>query len=126
MPIQYLDYQYIDGELSPYYFILKLFKGEVDWDKHTFYFDLIAPIKSEEYSKIDETLINCGVSMADLIINKEYPNRLGINLNSLKKRLSFDVHDPSVIEQFILYVPDVKEIIGQFPQKHRMEFTVSA
>lgn len=125
MPVQYLDYQYVDGELSPFYYVLKLFTGEVDWDKHTFYFDLMVPIKSEEYSEIDENLINYGVHISELIINKDYPNKLGINLNSLKKRLSFDVHDPSVIEQIFLYAPDVLSLIGQFPTENRLEYMLT-
>ncbi|WP_313804718.1 hypothetical protein [Cytobacillus sp.] len=125
MPVQYLDYQYVDGELSPFYYVLKLFKGEVDWDKHIFYFDLMVPIKSVEYSEIDENLINYGVHISELIINKDYPNKLGINLSALKRRLSFDIHDPSVIEQFLLYAPDVMAIIGHFPQVNRMEFILT-
>ncbi|KQL17648.1 hypothetical protein [Cytobacillus solani] len=126
MPVQYLDYQYVDGELSPFYYVLKLFKGEVDWDKHTFYFDLMVPIRSEEYSEIDENLINYGVQISELIINKDYPHKLGINLSALKKRISFDIHDPSVIEQFILYAPDVMGVVGVLPQEQRMEFMINA
>jgi hypothetical protein len=126
MPVQYLDYQYVDGELSPFYYVLKLFKGEVDWDKHTFYFDLMVPIKSEEYSEIDETLINYGVHISELIINKDFPNKLGINLTALKRRLAFDIHDPSVIEQFILYAPDVVSVVGELPSIQRMEFMINA
>ncbi|TCJ01333.1 hypothetical protein [Cytobacillus praedii] len=125
MPVQYLDFQYLDGELSPFYYVLKLFKGEVDWDKHTFYFDLMVPIRSEVYSEIDDNLINYGVHISELIINKDYPNKLGINLSALKRRISFDIHDPSVIEQFLLYAPDVMGIIGEFPRVNRMEYMLT-
>ncbi|MFE8697930.1 hypothetical protein ACFYKT_16435 [Cytobacillus sp. FJAT-53684] len=125
MPKQYLDYQYVDGELSPFYYVLKLFKGEVNWDKHVFYFDLFPPIKSEEYSEIDESLINYCVHASELIINKDYPNKLGVNLKALKKRLAFDIHDPSVIEQFFLYAPDVISIVGEFPTEYKMGFMIT-
>lgn len=125
MPKQYLDYQYVDGELSPFYYVIELSKGEVNWDKNIFYFDLITPILSTEYSEINEFLFSYNVSSTDLILNKEFPHRLGINLRSLKKRIYCDIHDPNVIEQFIMYAPDVEMILNQIPSQRTMSLLLN-
>ncbi|MDQ0268694.1 hypothetical protein [Cytobacillus purgationiresistens] len=65
MPKQYLDYQYVDGELTPFYYVLKLYKGEINWDKSVFYFELMPPIKSIEYDEVDESLINFHILLSD-------------------------------------------------------------
>ncbi|MEK5108551.1 hypothetical protein MHI57_17915 [Cytobacillus sp. FSL K6-0129] len=125
MPKQILDYQYVDGEISPFYYVIELYKCEVNWDKSVYYFELMPPIKSVEYSKVNETLISCSLTASDLIINKDIENRIGINLMSLKKRLSFDIHDPSIIEQFIIYAPDIEMLISQMPKNFTKTFIVT-
>lgn len=124
MPKQILDYQYIEGELSPCYFVLQLYKNEVDWEKHVFYFELLKPIKSEEYSEFDGTLISCSVPATDLIISNTMPNNIGINLNSVKKRLTSELNNPSAIEQFIIYAPDLDFILSRMPENLIKSFFV--
>ncbi|MCM3620463.1 hypothetical protein M3936_23185 [Sutcliffiella horikoshii] len=122
MPKQILDYQYIDGELSPHYYILQLYPNEINWDKNVFYFDLCPPIYSQEYSELNETLLGCSVTITDLIVNKEFPSRLGINLRSLKRRLLPDIDELSFIQQFIIYAPDLDFIIARLPEEHTKTF----
>ncbi|MEK4924149.1 hypothetical protein MKX78_19770 [Cytobacillus sp. FSL R5-0569] len=117
MPKQILDYQYIDGNLEPFYFIIKPYKGEINWNKNVFHFDLLPPIISKEFTNFDETLINCTISLSELIVNKDIKNRIGINLKSIKHKLTPDIHDPSIIEQFIIYAPDLLEVIGTIPNE---------
>ncbi|MGN7183727.1 hypothetical protein [Cytobacillus kochii] len=124
MPELILDYQYIDGELKPFYFVIKPAKEEINWNKNVFHFDLLPPITSEEFSNFDETLINCTISLSELIINRDIKNRLGINLKSIQHKLTPDIHDPSIIEQFIIYAPDLLEVIGEFPTNQMRKFIV--
>lgn len=122
MPKQILDYQYVESNLIPYYFIIKLYPSEINWDKNVFYFTLTTPIKSIEYSEVDEDHISCSLSPSELIINTDYPDKLGINVKALRRRVDRQLHDPNVIEQFILYVPDVEILVNQFPENFSKAF----
>ena len=126
MPKQILDYQYIDGELTPHYYILQLYPNEINWDKNVFYFDLSPPLYSQEYSELNETLLGCSVTITDLIVNNEFPSRLGINLRSLKRRLLPDIDELSFIQQFIIYAPDLDFIIARLPEEQSKTFYVQS
>ncbi|MEH6943519.1 hypothetical protein [Bacillus sp. JJ722] len=125
MPKQFLDYQYIDDKFVPFHYVLEFYSNELNWDKRVYHFDVIAPIESFEYSEINDQLITIPVYLSELIINPDYPSRLGINLYSIKKRLKFDLHDPSVIEQFILYATDIEMVLNEIPKNRTMNLLMN-
>lgn len=105
--------------------MLKFYSDEVNWDKRVYYFDIITPIESIEYGEIDDQLITISMYLSELIINPDSPSRLGINLYSIKKRLKFDLHDPSIIEQFILYISDVEMVLNELPKNRTINLLIN-
>jgi hypothetical protein len=125
MPQQRLYYDYAEGELIPFWYVLTFKPCEFDWEKHVYYFTFIAPFEFVERHEFDESLINVSIQHSDFIINPDHPNRIGININSVKKRIEKHGIDPYVVSQFIMSTPDLNEFISLLPRQRKMSLMVS-
>ena len=122
MPQQRLYYEYVDGRLIPYWFVLTFGFDEINWDKQFFYFDLVKPFEYIERSEFDESLIGMSMQLSDLIFNLDHPYRIGINLKSLRKRIERHGVDPYVVKQFILSVPELNDFLAYLPVQRQISF----
>jgi hypothetical protein len=122
MPKQQLYYEYIDGELIPYWYVLCFQSCTLNWDKPIFYFDIIKPIEYVERDEFDETKISMSISLTDLVFNYDSPGKVGIRLSAIKRRLERHKVDPYTVNQFILSVPEVNELLELLP--HERELTL--
>ncbi|OAK72656.1 hypothetical protein [Lederbergia galactosidilytica] len=122
MPQQRLYYDFMDGHLMPFWYVLSFDPGEIDWDKQAFYYDAIKPFVFIERGDFDESLISMSISLSDLLFNMDFPNRIGINLKRLKRKIESHRVDPYVIQQFILSTPEINDFLMFLPARRHMEF----
>ncbi|MBP1917222.1 hypothetical protein J2Z23_004207 [Lederbergia galactosidilyticus] len=122
MPQQRLYYEYENGDLIPYWYALTFDLCEIDWDKPAYYFEVIKPFEYIERIEFDESLISMSIQLADFIFNVNYPNRIGINLKSIKKRIEKHGVDPYIVQQFILSTPELNDFLMFLPQERKQDF----
>jgi hypothetical protein len=125
MPQQRLYYEYVDGELIPYWYVLSFQSFEVNWDKPIFYFDAIKPFEYIDRDEFDDSKVSMSISLSDLVFNYESPGRIGIRIAVIKKRLEVHKVDPYVVNQFIISVPEVNELLEMLPAEREMTLMVS-
>jgi hypothetical protein len=124
MPQQRLYYEFMDSQLVPYWYVLTFQPCEINWDKPIFHFIPIAPFEYVERHEFDESLINVSIQLSDFILNPDKPERIGINLNNVKKRIEKYGVDPYVVRQFIISPPDISELLSFLPSKRRLNLLV--
>lgn len=124
MPKQRLYYEYIDGQLVPYWFVLTLNPCEVDWDKPVFHFDLIKPLEFVERNEFDDSQISMSIYLSDLIFNNLSTERIGINLTAVKRRIEKHGMDPELFTQFVLSAPEVEDFLLVLPTEYKRTMTV--
>lgn len=122
MPQQKLYYDYINGELVPYIYVLTFQPCELNWDNPVFYFDAIAPFEYTEINDFDDSLISMSISISDLIKNTSYPNQLGIHLEKVKQRIMNHQVDPYVVTQFIIPTIEIEEMLQLLPNTRQSSF----
>ncbi|MBL5769042.1 hypothetical protein [Heyndrickxia sporothermodurans] len=124
MPQQRVYHDYVNEKLVPYWYVLTFKPCEIDWDKSVFYFDVIKPFEFIERDEFDESILTFSLKMSDFLVNRDYPNKLGINIKTIKNRILNNGIDPYVVQQFILPYPDVEEILYLVPNKRTMELVI--
>ncbi|MDH5160386.1 hypothetical protein [Heyndrickxia oleronia] len=124
MPQQRIYHEYVNEKLVPYWYVLTFKPFEISWEKPVHYFDVIKPFKYIERNQFDESIITFSLYITDFLINADYPNKLGINLKSIKKRLTVEEIDPEIVHQFIVPIPDVDEVLNLIPNKRKINFNV--
>lgn len=112
-----LDFN-MQGQLIPTYYVITLTPCEVNWDKPVFYYDAIKPFQIDIYD-LDPEVINMSIYFSDFIFNNLFPERIGINLASIKKRVEKTGYDPGIIQQFILSA-EIDEVLKRLPQEQKM------
>lgn len=123
MPQQRLVQDYnMQGNLVPTHYVLTLTPCEVNWDKPIFYYDAIKPTGMDIYD-LDPEVINMSIYFSDFIFNNLFPDRIGINLSTIKKRVEKTGYDPGIIQQFILSA-DIDEVLKRLPQERKMNFLI--
>jgi hypothetical protein len=125
MPQQRLYYEYIDEQLIPYWYVLTFQLGTINWEKSVLHFYCIAPFEYVERHEFDESLINVSIQQSDLVFNPAIPNRIGINLISVKNRIKKHGVDPYVVQQFIISTPDLNEILTMLPKQRELSLLIS-
>ncbi|MDX8366711.1 hypothetical protein [Cytobacillus sp. IB215665] len=124
MPQQQLYFDYVNGKLVPYLYVLTLDTCEIKWDKHVYYFNVIKPFEHEIFD-FDNSQNSVSIFLSDLILNQSQPEQLGINLKNVKKRIGTYGVDQAIINQFILQVIDVNEVLALFPNQRKMSLLLS-
>ncbi|MEK3890205.1 hypothetical protein [Bacillus sp. FSL K6-3431] len=124
MPQQRLYYDYVDDQLIPYWYVLTFRYNQLDWDQTVYYFDAIKPFEFVERDEFDDSFINMSFNLSDLVFNKCYPHKIGINLKCVRKRIELHGVDPCVVRQFILQAPEINEFLEILPTKRTMEFVI--
>lgn len=122
MPQQRLYYDFMDGQLIPFWYVLSFDPGEINWEKSAFYYNAIKPFTFIERSEFDESLISMSMQLSDLIFNLDHLYRIGINLKSLRKRIERHGVDPYVVKQFILSVPELNDFLAYLPVQRQISF----
>jgi hypothetical protein len=125
MPQQRLYYDYMNEQLVPYWYVLTFKPGEINWSKSILHITCIAPFEYVEREEFDESLINVSIQLSDLIFNPDVPTRIGINLTKVKKRIETHGLDPQVVLQFVIWTPDINEILSLLPNKREMSLMIS-
>ncbi|MGG3798026.1 hypothetical protein [Metabacillus fastidiosus] len=117
MPRQRVYYDYVNGELIPYWYVLTFKPNQIEWDTSIIYFNIIAPFEYFSRDNFDDSILSISILMSDIVTNKDKPNILGIQLKRIKENiLKYDV-DPNLCRQFILQVPDIQEVLNLLPNK---------
>jgi hypothetical protein len=125
MPQQRLYYEYVDEKLIPYWYVLTFRPCELNWDNPIFHFDVIKPFEYVERDEFDESKISMSIYLTDLILNDKSPERMGVNLNTIKSRLIRYKVDPGIVRQFIISAPEVYDLLELLPKHRKMDLLVS-
>ncbi|MFD2442893.1 hypothetical protein ACFSO7_02735 [Bacillus sp. CGMCC 1.16607] len=126
MPQQRVYYDLVNDEMVPYWYVLTFQTGELDWNKPIFYFEVYSPFEFIGRDDFDDSIISTTILLSDLVVQSNTPSQIGINLTSLKKRLSIYNVDCDLVRQFVLTMPDVEEILSLIPNKRTMKFVLGA
>ena len=121
---QRLYYDFVDGQLVPYWYVLGFQQCEINWDAPAYYYDAIKPFKFVERDEFDESLISVSIFFSDLIFNVDDQDRIGINLRAIKKRIERYQFDHTLIQQFVMSIPDVNDLLVYLPKQRKMEFVL--
>jgi hypothetical protein len=125
MPQQRMYYDYVDDQLVPFWYVLTFKYGEVNWDNHVFYFTPIQPFNYVEREEFDESLISVTIFFSDFVFNPSYPEKFGINISSVKKRIERYSLDPDIVHQFIITLPDINDLLPMLPTERKLSLLVS-
>jgi hypothetical protein len=125
MPQQRLYFEYVDNDLVPFWYVLTFKYGEVNWDNDVFYFTPIQPFEYVERYEFDESLIAVTIFYSDFVFNTSYPEKFGININSVKKRIERHGLDPDIVRQFIISIPDINDLLSMLPTERKLTLLVS-
>jgi hypothetical protein len=117
VPKQRVFYDYIDGNLVPYWYVLSFRYNEIPWDQETYFFEINAPFEYFGQHDFDDSILSASVNIEDLITNEILETKLGLNLNKIKQRLYKHGTYPDEVTQFIIQLPDIEEILCLLPNK---------
>src|SRR5690606_5230466 len=122
MPQQRLYHEYVESNLIPYWYVLTFTLGQINWDKPVYYYDAIKPFEFVERDEFDESLIGVSINLSDFIFNYESPNKIGLNIRSIRRRIERYGLDPSLVQQFVLSTPGIEELLMMLPEQRKMIF----
>lgn len=125
MPEQRLFFEYINGVLSPFWYVLTFQLCEINWDKHVFYYQPIKPFEFVEREEYDESLPGVTIHLSDLVFNYDLPGQIGINLNLVRKRIERNGVEPEVVRQLILTAPELDDFINLLPTERKINFMLN-
>jgi hypothetical protein len=122
MPQQRLYKEYVNGKLVPYWYVLTLQPGEMNWNDDYFFFEPIAPFEYIERCEFDESIISTSIYMRDFIRRPSSPHLLGLNLIRMKERIQLLGIDPFLVRQFIVCSEDLNEVLQLLPNERTKSF----
>ena len=122
MPQQRLYHDYVDNKLIPYWYVLSFELCQINWEKSVYYYEAIKPFEFVERHEFDESLISVSINLSDFIFNYESPNKIGLNLRSIRRRIERYGLDPSLVQQFVLSTPEIEELLMMLPEQRKMIF----
>lgn len=103
MSRQAVYYEEIDGKQFPYWFVITLESGEVDWHKETYYFEVNAPFEQFSRFDFDKYMMSVSIGSADIVQSNTQPSVLGVSLNNIKKRIIGHEANPENVQQLIFF-----------------------
>ncbi|MDQ0860944.1 hypothetical protein [Bacillus sp. V2I10] len=125
MPRQRVYYDYVNGDLVPYWYVLTFKQNEISWDRNRFFFDAIAPFEYFNRDQYNDSILSVSIFKSDLIFNQNIPNRVGIDLRNVSQRIRKYNLCPSEIRQFILPIPDIEEVLRLLPNRRKKSFVIN-
>ncbi|WP_100489438.1 hypothetical protein [Sporolactobacillus pectinivorans] len=96
-----------EGHLFPLWYAIE---GTIDWNDSKLFFFVGAPFERIGSIDFDDGRIGCSVHAGEMMINKEMPEQIGINLKAVKCRISQFI-EPEKIERLIFQISDIEEIL---------------
>ncbi|MEH7521964.1 hypothetical protein V7149_01575 [Bacillus sp. JJ1503] len=117
MSRQAVYYEEIDGNEYPYWFVITVENGEIDWDNDTFYFEVKAPFEKFSRFDFDEYLMGVSIDSADIIRSNTHISTLGITLKNIKKRIIEHEANPLQVRQLIFLMSDIEESLSLFSKE---------
>ncbi|WP_339165429.1 hypothetical protein [Siminovitchia sp. FSL W7-1587] len=126
MPQQRLYYDYVDGELIPFWYVLTFQHRELNWDKPIHYYEAYKPFEYVERDEFDGTIISMTITLADFIFNRQSPIRIGLNIAVIKNRIMRYGVDPDVVRQFVLSTPEIDDLLALLPAERKISLVVGS
>ncbi|KAB2335045.1 hypothetical protein [Bacillus mesophilum] len=124
MPNQQIYYEYINGDLMPYIYVLTFESNEINWDKPVLEYEVIKPFRYDDLYEYDESILTAQIFIDDFIFNV---NRMGffkLNLSRISKRIERVGVDPAVITRFVIGTYDLQELITLLPEERKMTLLI--
>ncbi|MEH7392447.1 hypothetical protein [Bacillus sp. JJ1474] len=112
MSRQAVYYEEIDGSEYPYWFVITVEEGEINWNKDTFYFEVKAPFQKFSTFDFDEYLVGVSIDSADIVRSNTHSSTLGITLKNIKKRIIEHEANPLQVRQLIFLMSDIEESLS--------------
>lgn len=112
---QSVYHKYVNEKLVPYWYVLTF--NQINWDKSVIYIDVQQPFEYFERDMFDDTMPAVSVTMNELILNHNYPQKLGIYLKRVKQRIFDYGGDPTHFRQLIFQIPDIDEVLNLIPNR---------
>lgn len=122
MPRQRVYYDYVDGNLVPFWYVLTFNPLEIPWEQDTYFFDVIAPFEYFDRKDFDDSVLSSSINIEDLLTNNLHDSQLGLNLIQIKHRISRHGVDPCEVNQFIIQLPDIEEVLQLLPNETKASF----
>ncbi|MBY0122198.1 hypothetical protein [Bacillus sp. S/N-304-OC-R1] len=114
MSRQAVYYEEIDGQQYPYWFVINVEDGEINWEKETFYFEVKAPFERFSIFDFDEYQMGVSIGSTDIVRSNTQASILGVTLKNIKKRIIENDGDPNNVRQLIILMSDIEESLSLF------------
>lgn len=125
MPQQRIFYEFINGKLMPYIYVLTFGVGDINWEHPTLAYEAIKPFRHDDLYEFDDSILTTTILFSDFIFNLDHPNRFKLNLKRIKKRIEWNGVDPNVISQFVLGTYDLQELLIFLPKERKIDFVMN-
>jgi hypothetical protein len=125
MPQQRLYFEHVNKLLIPYWYVLTFKPGEICWDKPIQFYDAITPFNHVGRDHFDSSLITNKIYLSDFIFNDYNPERFGLNLKAIRKRIEQQGIDSYVVQQFILAAPEISDVLSMLPAERNIKFVLN-
>ncbi|MGG1574860.1 hypothetical protein [Fictibacillus sp. NRS-1165] len=125
MPKQRVYYDYVDGSLVPFWYVLTFRPYEIPWEQETYYFEVIAPFEYYDRDYFDDSILSASINIEDLLTNILQISRLGLNLSKIKQRILKHGVEPWEVSQLIIQLPDIEEVLKLLPNERKTSFILS-
>lgn len=124
MPNQRIFYDYINGKLSPYIYVLTFDDSEINWNKPYLTYEAIQPFRHENLFEFDDSILTASIFFSDFIFNVDHPNQFKLNMQKIKNRIEWNEVDPYIIRQFVLGTYELQELLILLPQERKLQFVL--
>ncbi|MEJ8547139.1 hypothetical protein [Brevibacillus borstelensis] len=104
-------YEYFEGQLAPFKYVITFRQSEIDWDKNTIYVPINAPFQRLESEDFNPSSLGISVTLDDMTLHSDKAGKFGIRLAPLKIRAIEGGVDYRDIEQLIIQVADLEELL---------------
>lgn len=103
----YDDYE---GKKVPYIMVVNVKDNAMNWNENIFTIQVQAPFELYSADDFDHDAMNISIHLDDLTLRSK-ENNIGINLESIKKRLDAHNADYYDISNFVIRIEDIEEVL---------------
>ncbi|WP_338788766.1 hypothetical protein [Metabacillus sp. FJAT-53654] len=125
MPKQRVYYDYVDGNLVPFWYVLTFRPNEIPWEDETYYFEVISPFEYFDRDDFDDSVLSTSIYIEDLLTNNLQESNLGLNLDQIKERILRHGVEPWEVRQLIIQLPDIEEVLKLLPNERKASFILT-
>lgn len=101
----------LEGILTPVWMILEVNDNDRIWERSILWMSLEAPFKRHRAEDFNNEEMVASVLLSELTVNLEAPNKFGINIVALNKRILSLGADPSEINKLVIRICDIAEVL---------------